>query len=437
MIATMGQTQSRRWVLRTLWWMLLAIPYAVFLSYALAGPQRDFYYSYYAFHVIWDRLPIQQLYSMSAQHAWFMQRSFQVVPFAEFTYPPQFAVLLSWFAAFKLPFAMRLWSALSLGGYLLGTWMLAQLANPERNRIFRIVFYVAVFLNLPFWWDFTIGNTNSLVFFLVSSALYFRFVKANPWLAGVCLGVAAVFKLTPLFFAAYLVFNKEWKWLTAAFGAIAVATAATAGVVGIQPMVSYASHLSAITATTMKNGFAPYNSSLLGVLGLWQQHHVLDVSLPAIHRIFVLYEVLAVLGLGGYWVSRRQTVKSVSASRVLPHSRADLALGVLPIVLFSPLVEGPHMMTAWIAFVLLAGAWFARARETWSKHRLAGRVAKAWLMGIGAGLLFVWVVFTPFGWSMRTFLPSENFYILLLLTVCSIGMVPDFYAWRQKGLHRG
>jgi len=388
---------------------LLAIPFLLFAYYVLPKKHMDFAYFYYSFQVVWKPLASQWLYDMSAQQAWFQQHHFHIYLFDQYVYPPQFAVLFSWLAAFTFPVAGYLWSGFAILSYLLGILMIRAVRHPQPHLFPRALFAIMAVLDFPFWWDLAVGNANWLIFFLISAGIYLRYVRNWPWLAGIPLGLATVFKVTPIVFLAYLLLRREWKVFAGGVMTLLVSTTITLLTVGFAPLAYYVYHLAAFTATSMKNGFAPYNSSLLGVLGLWRQRNSIDLSPATIHSLFVLYITLLALLIGLVLFRRRNSVQQ--------DARPTLAVGILSMLIFSPLIEGTHLMIAWIAVWLLFGYW-------WDTHAKQQNTPLNRWKSVGVVLLFAlqWTALSPVGWVLLTRMPSEYFYFLLILTAMSIVM---------------
>lgn len=66
----------------------------------------------------------------------------------------------------------------------------------------------------------------------------------------------------------------------------------TTEVVGVSPIIQSAKHLFMFGQTSMKNGPAPYNQSLLGVLGMFAQHHFLDWPSSMQEAVFLGFVVI-------------------------------------------------------------------------------------------------------------------------------------------------
>lgn len=407
------RTSIWRRLLRLFYILILLAPFLVIGSYAMKTPRADFYYFYYALQLVWRHLPADTVYNLSAQQGWFVQHGFRVYTFNEYVYPPQFAVLFSWLAAFRLNIASDVWSWISITGYLGGIWMISSLAQPTRHLIPRIIFYTTALVNFPFWWDLAIGNANSVIFVLVSAGIYLRYVRRLPWLAGVPLGLAAVLKVTPVVLLVYFFLQREWKIFFTALSTIILSTTLSLITLGPGPLTYYVLHLSSFARTSMENGNAPYNSSLIGVLGYWKEHNLISWSPVMIHTIYLAYVVLLAL-LVGLAVLRSRKKRNCDI-------RSSLALGVLTILLFSPLIEGAHLMLVWISASLLFGTWWAN--NLTGKATDKGTQGSAWRKaGIVALFGIVWIILSPLGWFLQSVFAWEYFFVLCVLVSMSLLM---------------
>lgn len=389
---------------------VLVMLFVALLYYSLSQPHMDFAYFYYAFQMIWHRQPASLLYDLAAQHNWFIQRDFRIFPYNQYLFPPQFAVVFSWFATFPFRVAMTIWAGMTVVLYFVGIWLLKRIVLRNQSSFLSGLFFLSATLNFPFWWDLTVGNANTLVFFLVVLSLYLRYVRENDGLAGVSLGLAAVLKVSPEIFVLYLLFHREWRFLMGNVLTILAATLFTAAVTGISPLSYYVLHFSEFTTMSMKNGGIPYNSSLLGLLTTWQQRGFVNLTGSGAHILFTLYlGLLLLISLGALWQSRRLGHKD---------TRSALALGVLLILLLSPLIEGPHLMLAFVAGWLAFATWwdnFVRKDQTLSAETLANPKRHWADIAAAVGFIYVMMVLSPLDWLLRSRFPAEYFYSLQVL----------------------
>lgn len=396
----------------------LTVLFMVSLYYAAVQRHMDFAYFYYAFQVIGHKQPSSLLYDLAMQHNWFVQHHLRIYPYNQYVFPPQFAVLLSFFALFPLRTATVMWVSITVFSYLCSVWLLKSVVVRKKSPFVNGLFFLTAVLNFPFWWDLTVGNANTLVFFLVSLSLYLRYARGKRLMAGIPLGLAAVFKVSPEIFILYLLVNREWRFLVGNLLTVAGSTLLTVVVAGIAPLQYYASHFTRFTAMSMENGGTPYNSSLLGLLQTWDRRGFVNLSDAGMHLWFGLYLALVVLvSCLALWQSRRLAHNDV---------RASLALGVLAILLLAPLVEGPHLMLAFLAGWLAFANWWDNFVHKGQPSTARGRSRPAadWAeVASGIGFTYVALVLSPFDWVLRTHFPAEYFYSLQVLFVLIVTLM--------------
>jgi hypothetical protein len=88
------------------------------------------------------------------------------------------------------------------------------------------------------------------------------------WLSGIPLGLTVLFKVTPLAIAVYLLLRRQWRNTISTATTLVLFTALTVMVLGVSPLTLYLRKFLSFGQTSMKNGPAPYNQSLIGVLVL-------------------------------------------------------------------------------------------------------------------------------------------------------------------------
>lgn len=397
------ETQKKTKLVSIFVYGLSGVAFAIGLFFAWRITHQDFAYFYHAFRVVITPQPNINMYDHQSINDWLIQKGFLPHKHAYYTYPPQFAVLFGWIGFIPLSVAVKMWSALGLVAYGYSAWLLYRTSD-LRSPTARRLFFVSAVTNLPFWWDFLIGNSNWLVLTMVLLSVYWVFKKEKGWIGGIFLGVAVMVKLTPVLLFLPMVFYRKWKGVTGAVATILAGTTLTALVVGIEPLFWYAQNLSKIAATTMKTGPAPYNSSLEGVLGWYNKAGVVHVSSAWIHHAFDVYLVVMM----GFvlWVLFR-----ASQSGRNQIQKSTLAMGIMSILLISPLIEGPHLLLAWPALWLL---WNDAVKKAGIPRAL--RWFKIALWGASA------VGLTIAGRWLQHVMPSLYFYILLaLLMLATVG----------------
>ena len=311
--------------------------------------QADFNLFYYAFDTVAHHLPdIGKLYD----RAYLLERLHALgTPIAPendafFGYPPQFAVLLSPLAALGLQAAKCLWVTISGVLLLVSLAMLTVLCVPKSSNR-RVRFYLFALglaaLSAPLYAEIQFGQSNCLILFLVSSMLWLRYERGNSWLAGVPIGIAIIFKLSPAVILLPFLIRKDWRLVVSA-GVVALAgTVATALVTGSGLLIRYLTEaLPALTHQALGSGPAPWNSSFRGALSRVAADLSLSVPDALIGGLSSVYG-LAVIALVAFVTWRSS-----------PNRHRDMALATMLPLLVSPVVERHHVLLALVPILATA-----------------------------------------------------------------------------------
>lgn len=292
----------------------------------------DYAFFFYAFHTVLTGNAGTKLYSMPNQVAWLQAHHFPLNPNNQYVYPPQFAVF--WSPLGHLPFALSfdIWFGFTVAAYGVAIALLARMMWP-RVGIVRWIF-VALFAVLltPFQIDAGAGNVNSILFALIVLTFYLRYQKHRKVLAGIPLGLAIVFKVTPGAILVYLLLRREWRTSMTTMITVVVLTVITGMATGWMAIWSYLTHFVSFGHTSMKNGPAPYNQSLIGVEQLFIRHHLVHLTSRGVQIEFLVCSVLIAIIV--YSIARRHHLDW----------RIHMAMASLTPLLFSPLVEEMHMV---------------------------------------------------------------------------------------------
>ena len=102
-------------------------------------------------------------------------------------YPPHFAVLLSKLATWDLETAKKVWLNLCNFLYILGALMLISvLYKGKKVEVYFFLLSLAL-VSHGFISDAYLGQSNRLLFFLLSASVYLFYRKKAAWLAGIAL----------------------------------------------------------------------------------------------------------------------------------------------------------------------------------------------------------------------------------------------------------
>jgi hypothetical protein len=367
----------------------------------------DYAFFYYAFqailhhHTAWG-----QLYNLPAEQALMAHYGFPILRHNQYVYPPQFACLFAPLGLLPFRWSAYLWMLSSTVLYYCTLYWLACVLWGQIRRAQLIVTFLLASVMTPFQVDIGVGNINSFLLAATSLTFYLLYKKKDGY-AGIPLGLAVLSKVTPAAILMMLVLRKRWKTALWTAGTIACATLVTALIVGVTPILQYIIHFSSFGHTSMKNGPAPYNQSILGVLGLLQAHGSFVISAKL---QFVIYLVFI------SWVAWLiYTALQKAGER---DERMYVALTMLTPVAFSPLIEEAHML-----FVLPALMLFAyMAREAYALGTGAGRrraVLLATVVGVCALLLSLPATFAVndivHRWPQWYFLHARMFCALVII----------------------
>ncbi len=328
----------------------------------------DFAFFYYAFHLVWFHQPSAYLYNHVLQNSALQSLHFPSIPANQYVYPPEFAVFWGWLGALPFSVASALWSILTLVVYLSALYAMMRAAGLTTNRKTLLVVFVVGLSLMPFELDLGVGNVNTILFALVAWMYYVLQVKKKPKLAGVFLGLAICFKVTPLAILLFYFLRKRYAFVVSTLITIVVLTIITILLVGMSPIWYYITHFMTFGQTSMHNGPAPYNVSVIGILGLLQQMHFLPHGSWLTSGVFAIVVVLLLAIYARYL-------------RKAPFSeRKDMAMSSLTPLVFSPLIEQSHLL-------YLLPALFYLIRIVRYKNKMAQR-----LLMIGISLLTMPVV---------------------------------------------
>lgn len=303
----------------------------------------DYVYFYYAFRqVLEHHASFADLYNIHRQFTWLTRFRYPINPYNQYVYPPQFAV---WFSPFGLlPFRISaiVWMCLSAGCYFTGLCLLCRMLWKRTTRAHVLAVCALGLIITPFEIDVGAGNVNSVLFLLVVSTFYLAYQRGRARFAGLPLAAAILIKVTPGAILLLFFLRRRWKvctWtiLWALFG-----TLVTGFVIGFGPVAAYATHFLSLGQTSMQNGPAPYNQSVIGVVDMLQSRGWMFPQ-KVVPDVFY--------GLFLCWVGRG-VWRAIRYGR--PSWRLDIALGSLMPLLFSPLVEEMHLMFALPAIMVLA-----------------------------------------------------------------------------------
>jgi hypothetical protein len=292
----------------------------------------DYGFFYYAFEAILHHQSGSSLYNVHAEQTFLARFHFPFLPHNQYVYPPQFAVFWCPFGALPFSLSSGIWMAMSILLYSLGVFWISRVIWPRLDWKYVGLLVLGASVMTPVQLDVGVGNVNCVLFSAVALSFYLLYNRQQAWRAGIPLGLAIVFKVTPAAILVYLLLRKQWRVSISALFTAGIFSGITAIWLGPACLIHYAEKFMAFGQTSMKNGPAPYNQSLVGVLGAFAQHHWLHWPPTFQNACFLLF--MALTALLFLWV----TIRTPS------HRCIDVGLASLAPLVFSPLVEQMHMV---------------------------------------------------------------------------------------------
>ncbi|MDR5759812.1 glycosyltransferase family 87 protein [Caballeronia sp. LZ035] len=325
----------------------MVIVYHYVLAYRANHPQAfsDFNFYYYAFQSV-----------LNAPHdASLIYNNEQLVAFLNglgvntvgdiliYCYPPHFALIFSPLAWLP-PFTAKLvWVSMSAILCVIGAVLVAKLSYRGGDRRVTALLVAITLLSFPVLHDAYLGQSNELLFFLLAAA-FFLIERNNRWTAGLFLGFAVVFKVTPLAIVGLLLLRKEWRTVLSTFICAGVLTLYTASQLGFKVILTYfTEELARAQAQIAAAGGLPGNSSVRGVLQTLSESLGMPASAAALRLTSTLFAALICL-FACYLVLRRSR-----------DNRTVFALACMTMLLAAPVLEPIHMVIALIPLVILIG----------------------------------------------------------------------------------
>lgn len=332
--------------------------YKTIANYLHLGPQDqpDFNLYYFAFDTVLHRpYDIAQLYDhaylQTQLHALGVSESFVQASF--FGYPPQFAVFFAPLAYLGLQPAKLVWLSVSAVMLFVSMVMLVRLCFGDQrggrgNSPYTLMLALAA-LSAPLYMEFQFGQSNCLLLFLLTASFFLKYEKRSSWLAGVPLGIAIAFKITPVLIPVFYLLRRDWRLGVSSFIVVLLGTLGTAYVTGWQLLLRYPfEYLPELTRLCLLNGPAPWNSAFRGAL----ERIAIDLHAP-----------LSAAVLSGSETVYRLAVLAAVAMLTL-HSaenrRRDMSLAALLPLMLSPVIERHHVVLAFIPLAATVATICAR-----------------------------------------------------------------------------
>ncbi|GAC1307478.1 MAG: hypothetical protein NVSMB27_45480 [Ktedonobacteraceae bacterium] len=146
----------------------------------------------------------------SSWHA--AETHYHVASSMPFIYPPLLAVMLKPLSRLSFEAGYQLWKALSVSLLLAGVALALSLGGIHVTRRLSLVLGVALFSYSPFTYDVLLGQTGTLLLFLLSASVWLM-ARGRTALSAFSFAFATLIKLTPVLAIPVLVLHRRWRWL--------------------------------------------------------------------------------------------------------------------------------------------------------------------------------------------------------------------------------
>lgn len=154
----------------------------------------------------------------SSWHA--AEAHYHVASSMPFIYPPLLAVMLKPVSRLSFEAGYQLWKAMSVALLLAGVLFALNLGGILLTRRLMLVLGVALFSYSPFTYDVLLGQTGTILLFLLSASVWLM-ARGRTALSAFSFAFATMIKLTPLLIVPALVLHRRWRWLAWYVGSIA------------------------------------------------------------------------------------------------------------------------------------------------------------------------------------------------------------------------
>lgn len=261
-----------------------------------------------------------------------------------FVYPPLLAYFFVPFSFFNLNTAFYLYTFFSICLLLFSIYLFSRLF-PDR----KLFFYAAVALlalSPIVWFHLERGQTDIVVLSLIVGACAFL-IKSYFKLAGLLIGLAALFKFTPLIFLPYLFLkNKKAFWSSAA--TLVVGSL----ILGTGWLKYFFLALKSFAGGFISSSI--FSNSLAGVF--YNRMTRLYLPFEATHKIYFILVLVLIVVVFALLYRRLQTNNQNTPEYVLPEF-ALLSVGLILLPNISWLYNGVHLL------ILLAAWWYLRDKN--------------------------------------------------------------------------
>ncbi len=300
-------------------------------------------------------------------------------------YPPPFLATMAWVPAFKLPIAYRgmlVLNELALASCLVVLW--AGFSVPMG----AIGVLLAIWSPIPD--NLKMGQANLLALLPALLGLWTARIDRRwaPWVGGVLLGTAAMFKMSPALFLLYWAMRREWKPVLAAIGTAVGLSLASLVLVPLTTQIEF--------YTVVLPGFARGDYHGLSIpISLSANHSIPDIfntwwpgpSKTALSGKALLASRIVTVVLLTWWFARSAVlVRSTVASEPVGVARALGALTILMVTLPTYTYEH-HLVFLLLPVATLIALVFERAPAAFASG--ASTPSRVWVFSSVIAIFFV------------------------------------------------
>ena len=213
----------------------------------------------------------------SLQHPWIdLARPAGIENPNYYLYPPLFAILFAPMTLLPYKVAYVAWAGLGtlflLASVVMGLSIfeggVRGVCRTTRGLLAVSAVILVTCLFYPVSRNFAVGQSSLLLLMLMTGALVTLRARTRRGdvLAGLCLALGILLKLTPLVFIPWLVLRRRWRALGFCAAALGLLVALSLAVVGLEPHITFVGRM----LPQLAGGTAFYpNQSLAGVLERW------------------------------------------------------------------------------------------------------------------------------------------------------------------------
>lgn len=316
------------------------------------------------------------------------------IPLNPYFYPPPFLLLVAWSPYTSLEVAYRSWFWLSEVAALIAVGATVALTRPL-GRSAPAVALVAVALCSAFADNLRMGQANLVVLALTLAGLWAARSDRDEVGAGVLLGVACMWKMSPALFVLHWLVQRRYTSVLAALGAALVASVASLPLLDLSHQWKFYRHVLPGFGTGDYNGLV-VPITLFGnhsIPNLYAQVFPGNGSLGQLARLLSTSTAVGMVA-GTMFAFRRahdepQRVAQVAAIAVLMllipvYTYEHHVVWALPAVVVAGLALLEGRLPRWLAvpFVLATGVWGVDLAVVKAVAQLA--VAVAWPLEVAA-----------------------------------------------------